>query len=154
MTETESREAAISKAVDEVTDVVADTVGRLADEVLGRPEFGTSEWREQREATRGKAERQARLREWHLVKIRIERGAKVSMTGDVLGARENGASWADIAEACGTSRQAAHERFAKFTNDQEPEQATEADEVTDVVAAAVARLAGQLREQGGSPETY
>jgi hypothetical protein len=105
-------EAEIAKAADELRTAISLHVGRLADQILGRPELGTPEWREEFEA-RDTPEGQPVRREWHLVKIQICREAKVDQTGDVINARRYGATWQAIGDACGTSRQAAFDRWAK-----------------------------------------
>lgn len=88
----------ITEAAAELRTAISMHVGRLANQILGQPEIGTPE---------------GRARDWHLIKIRICREAKVDPTWDVLNARDHGATWADIGEACGTSRQAAYDRWGK-----------------------------------------
>lgn len=108
-------EAEISNAAYELRAAIAEKVGDLADQILGRPEIGSPEWKAEWDAQQANPERAtASSREWHLVKLRICRAADVDMTGNVMNARRFGASWADIGEACGTSRQAAHERWSRF----------------------------------------
>jgi hypothetical protein len=104
----------ISKAADELRTVIALEVGKLADQILGRPEFGSPEWKSQHE-TRDTPEGKARTLEWHLTKIAIlHEAGRVSPTGDVLGARKHGATWQAIADACGITKQAAFDRWAKY----------------------------------------
>jgi hypothetical protein len=103
-------EQAITEAAEKLRDAISMECGRLADEILGRPEFGTAEWL----ATHSEYELAAARLEWHLVRIRILHVAGVSPTGDVMNARLYGATWQAIAGACGTTRQAAHDRWAKL----------------------------------------
>lgn len=91
---------------------IATKLGDLADELLGRPAWGSPEWIEATKALDGdKKASRAWLREWHLTKIRISRAAEIDPTGDVLNARKNGATWADIGDAWGVSMQRAHEKW-------------------------------------------
>jgi hypothetical protein len=115
MSETEITDQVISKAANELTDTIALALGKLADQILGRPEFGSPEWSAWL-GTRNTPEGQAGTREWHLVKLRISREAKVDPTGDVINARKFGATWAQIGEACGMTRQGAQDRWAKHTD--------------------------------------
>lgn len=98
-------------------DVIIAKLGDLADELLGRPAWGTDEWLEVMQAL--KQDEQAAeewTREWHLTKITICREAKIEPTGDVLGAKSHGATWQAIADAYGVTRQRAHERWADLYN--------------------------------------
>lgn len=103
----------IRRAASKLQERIGLTLGDLADEILGRPAIGSPEWRQEWETRETEAGRE-RLREWHLLKIRICRAADVSPTGDVLNARKQGATWQQIADACGMTRQAAHDRWAKY----------------------------------------
>jgi hypothetical protein len=105
----------VTRAADELRTIITRECGRLADEILGRPELGSDEWISE-QGTQGTPEGQARLREWQLTKVRIYRAADVDPTGAVINARENGATWQDIGDACGMARQSAFERWAKFTD--------------------------------------
>ena len=103
----------IQAAAGTLREAISVKLGGLADQVLGRPEFGSSEWTtewKQRDSPLGRA----RLKEWHLVKMQIARAAGTDQTGDVINARGCGASWAEIGQACGITRQAAHDRWAKL----------------------------------------
>lgn len=102
----------ISGAAHQLRETIALRCGDLADKLLDLPEAGTPEWVEQYQQ-RDTPEGQARLREWHLVKMRICREADVDQTGDALNAKKAGATWQDIADACGITRQAAYDRWAK-----------------------------------------
>ncbi len=100
----------IRRAAAELKDVLILRVGTLADELLGLPEAGTEEWvRLQR---RPEAERRADARQWHLVKMAIETEVGIDPVGDIVNARRAGATWEQVGEACGITRQAAHERWA------------------------------------------
>lgn len=108
------RDTQIQRAAEDLAETISARCGALADDILDRPQIGTPEWlaeHAQRETPAG----HARLAEWHLVKMQISRLAGASQTGDVLGARRHGASWQAIADACGITRQAAHDRWAKHT---------------------------------------
>jgi hypothetical protein len=107
---------AITEAVDKLRDAISREVGNLADKLLGRPEFGSPEWVVAAEVLRADDEaKRAHVREWHLVKIRILHAAELNPTGDVMNARMRGATWQAIADACGITRQAAHDRWAQLT---------------------------------------
>lgn len=103
----------IKAAADELKEAIALKLGELADRLLERPEFGTPEWVDwwgNKDTPAGNARR----REWHLVKLQISREAGVDQTGNAINARHCGASWEEIGQACGITRQAAHDRWAKF----------------------------------------
>jgi hypothetical protein len=105
------RVEAVAAAVEKLSEFVALRCGELADEVLGRPVFGSEEWLRSRE--RPEEEQRETLREWHLVKVGIKVGAGIDPVGDVVNARRAGASWELVGQAAGMSRQAAHERWAR-----------------------------------------
>jgi hypothetical protein len=132
MGETVISEAEISKAADELRTAIALKCGELADQILGRPELGSPEWVAEQGA-KDTPEGRARLAEWDLVKLRIYREAGTDPTGAAINARQHGASWADIGAACGTSRQAAHERWGHVTKDPEPELAPQPDVLGDLL---------------------
>jgi aconitase B len=112
----EITEQAITEAADKLRDAISLECGRLADQILGRPEFGSPEWLAEAEVLKADDEaKRAAVREWHLVKIRILHAAELNPTGDVMNARMRGATWQAIGDACGTSRQAAHDRWAQLT---------------------------------------
>lgn len=99
-------------AAEELGAVIAGELARLANGICGRPSAGSSEWLAEREEP---AELQAaKSRDWHLVKIAICVAAGVGPTGDVINARLYGASWQQIGNALGVTRQAAHERWGKI----------------------------------------
>lgn len=105
-------DAQIRRAADTISEIVALELGHQADQLLGRPAFGTDEWLAERRR-RNTPEGIARIRDWHLLKLRIARAAGVDQTGNAIGAHKHGASWATIAEACGITRQAAYDRWGK-----------------------------------------
>ncbi len=98
-------------AVEELREVIAATVARLANGVCGRPGVGSPQWLAEREAPAGV--RAQKLREWHLLKITLCVAADVGLAGEVINARLYGASWQQVGDALGVSRQAAHERWGK-----------------------------------------
>lgn len=108
----------IEQAARELTETIVVKLAELADDLIGHPKFGTDEWiaEHKRRKSQGAEVAMARLREWHLVKIRIARAAGVDPTGDAINARKHGASWAHIGEACGTTRQAAFDRWGKYAD--------------------------------------
>lgn len=107
----------VEDQANKLRDAIARELGNLADELLSRPEFGTDEWLEATKAlTRNKQAAELWTREWHLAKIMISREARIDPTGDVLNAKHYGATWENIAEAYGITRQRAHERWAKVYN--------------------------------------
>lgn len=96
-------------------------VGQFADEIMARS------GRLLRYADDPERERR-RLRDWHLVKIRIRRTANLDPTGDVINARRFGASWQSIGDACWITRQAAHDRWhaaaQRMLHPDQPEEGT------------------------------
>jgi hypothetical protein len=102
----------ISRAADELRTAIALKCGELADQILGRPELGSPEWFAEQE-TKNTPEGQARLRDWDLTKLKIYREAGMDPTGAAINARQHGATWQAIGEACGISRQAAFDHWSK-----------------------------------------
>ncbi|MBW0114985.1 hypothetical protein [Pseudonocardia abyssalis] len=83
--------------------------GRQADALLGAwPAPGSVEWH----AEEGTDAPRRRERAWQLLQLRIGLGAGLDPLPTVLGLRRHGATWEEIATAAGTTRQAAHERWA------------------------------------------
>lgn len=83
--------------------------GRQADALLGPwPVPGSVEWH----AEEGTDRPRERERAWQLLQLRIGLGAGLDPFPVVIGLRRHGASWAQIAEAAGVTRQSAHERWA------------------------------------------
>jgi hypothetical protein len=110
-------ELTVEGQASKLRDAIARELGNLADELLGRPAFGSEDWLDIHKAlNRDKTAESEWRREWHLTKITISREAKIDPTGDVLNARYHGATWENIADACGITRQRAHERWAKLYN--------------------------------------
>lgn len=108
-------DTAVQAAADTAKEAIALLLGQLADRVLGRPEHVSDEWLAQARRERDDPElKRARAREWHLTKMAIERALGLDHTGNAINARRNGASWQSIADACGITRQAAHDRWAKY----------------------------------------
>lgn len=105
---------AIMVASDVAREAAGFVIGTLATRILGRPEVtddGYLEWH-RAEQELPQAERAQHSAEWHLVKLQICRELGLDPIGDVLNARRFGASWQAIADACGITRQAAHDRWA------------------------------------------
>lgn len=101
---------AINKAAEELRKAAAKQknaldaeCGRLADQILNRPQPAKAE-----------TEDHAQLRKWHLTKISICRAAGVDPTDDVIHARRYGATWSLIGDACEITRQGAYEKWSKF----------------------------------------
>lgn len=104
----------IADAAAQLDNTLALKLGDLADELLERPATGSDEWVRQWQYLQDHPEeRAAHQREWQLVKLQIARKAGVDPTGVVINLRQTGASWADIAEVYGISRQAAYDRWSK-----------------------------------------
>lgn len=110
-----TRDDAVRAAADIASEAVGLLVGQLANRVLDRPAFASPEWQREAELDKADPERgQARRREWHLTKLHICRAARLDPTGDAINARRAGASWVEIGAACGITRQAAHDRWARY----------------------------------------
>jgi len=102
--------ADVSRAAVAVTEVAVTEAGRQADELMGgRPDPGTAEWSALYESPAGAARELAT----QLVQLRIELAVGIDPLGTVIGLRRWGATWELIAQAAGTSRQAAHERWGR-----------------------------------------
>ncbi len=111
-----TRQEALRAASEDTRQGIALIIGRFADRILGRPlveEADLDELRAEHEAKDTPAGRR-KIAEWHLVKMQIERELGLDHTGNVLNARHYGASWSAIGEACGITKQAAYDRWAKF----------------------------------------
>lgn len=107
----------ISAAADQLTNTIAEKLGDLADELMGRPAnwSGSDAWITYVEARQNGEPWALKVTcDWHMTKLAISRAAKIDPTGDVINARRYGATWQDIAEQCGISRQAAFDRWAKY----------------------------------------
>lgn len=109
-----------SEAVAVATDIAREAsdyvIGTLANRILGRPEVSEDGYLERARAEQAlpQAERDQLSAAWHLVKLQICRELGLDPIGDVVNARRFGASWQAIADACGITRQAAHDRWAKL----------------------------------------
>lgn len=109
-------EREISSAAEELTSMIAVKLGDLADHIMGRPESGSAEWIAWYEANKNNEPWALNItRDWHLTKLAIARQAGTSPVGDVINAREYGATWQAIADVYGVSRQAAYDRWAKYS---------------------------------------
>ena len=75
-----------------------------------RTTFDQAKWLAERE------DAALRLR-LHLLCIELANGVGLDPIGWVGNARKVGATWQQIGDALGTTRQAAHERFARFADD-------------------------------------
>ncbi|MEJ3654465.1 hypothetical protein WEH80_15975 [Actinomycetes bacterium KLBMP 9759] len=84
--------------------------GRQADALLGQPPIpGSIEWH----AEEGTDLPVQRERAWQLLQLRIGLAAGVDTVPTVIGLRNHGATWEQIAHAAGITRQSAHERWAR-----------------------------------------
>src|ERR1044072_3302013 len=110
------REQAIVGAAGVTREAVALLIGRLADQVLGRPNVGDDDWLEYARAQSNWSEQQRdhHQRDWYLVKMQIERRLGLDHTGNVINARRHGASWQAICFASGIRWQPALDRWAEF----------------------------------------
>ncbi|MFC9434007.1 hypothetical protein [Nocardia sp. NPDC057030] len=109
-------DAEIAAAAYELRAAIALKTSALADGLLGRPQWGTTEW-EREWSQRDTAEGQARSAQWHLTKIRIERAADVDPLGNVINARIFGADWDQIGAAYGISATEAESRWDQQATD-------------------------------------
>ena len=83
--------------------------GRQADAILGEPPLpGSVEWH----AEEGTDVPVRRQRAWELLQLRIGLGAGLDPVPTLVGLRRHGATWEQIAQAAGITRQSAHERWA------------------------------------------
>lgn len=96
-----------SSAVDAVVRAAIEEAQRRADEIVPRYRSGTAE----RDAELAAGDAAQRQLAWQLVCLRIELAAGIDAFEEVLMLRRSGATWAQIAEAAGTTRQSAHERW-------------------------------------------
>ncbi|QIS02339.1 hypothetical protein F5X71_08390 [Nocardia brasiliensis] len=110
------RYAEIETAARELRETIALETGRLADRLLGRPEFGSAQWQLEWDQ-RGTPEGRRRQVDWYLVKIRIDAAAGLDPHGNAVNARGFGASWAEIGDAYGISAEGAAERWERAATD-------------------------------------
>ncbi len=83
--------------------------GMQADALLGQPPVpGSIEWH----AEEGTAVPVQRERAWQLLQLRIGLAAGMDPIPVLIGLRNHGATWEEIARAAGVTRQSAHERWA------------------------------------------
>jgi hypothetical protein len=109
----------VTAAAAAVQVVAVTEAGRQADAILGEPPLpGSVEWHAE-EGTDVPVQRQ---RAWELLQLRIGLGAGLDPLPTLVGLRRHGATWEQIAQAAGTTRQSAHERWAaKVTAIVEPD---------------------------------
>lgn len=107
-------EEQITAAADKLNETIALKLGDLAGELLELPKAGSNEWLEQQHFEENPKAKEQALREWQLTKLAIYREAQISPSGIVINARKNGASWQQIADIYGITRQAAYDRWAKY----------------------------------------
>ena len=111
---TTTPDAELDSAVRVAQAGIASLLGKIADRMLGRPGPTDEGYLAQVQA-KGEMTPQQRAAwelDWHLVKLKLERRLGLDHTGNVINARRLGASWQTLADACGISRQAAHDRWA------------------------------------------
>ncbi|WP_308283201.1 hypothetical protein [Pseudonocardia nigra] len=83
--------------------------GRQADALLGEPPIpGSVGWH----AEEGTDAPVRRERAWQLLQLRIGLAAGMDPLPVLVGLRNHGATWEQIARAAGVTRQSAHERWA------------------------------------------
>jgi hypothetical protein len=83
--------------------------GRQADALLGEPPLpGSLEWHAEEDTDMPLW----RERAWQLLQLRIGLGAGMDPLPVLIGLRRHGATWEEIAQAAGVTRQSAHERWA------------------------------------------
>jgi hypothetical protein len=109
----------VTAAAAAVQVVAVTEAGRQADAILGEPPLpGSVEWHAE-EGTDVPVQRQ---RAWELLQLRIGLGAGLDPLPTLVGLRRHGATWEQIAQAAGITRQSAHERWAvKVTAILEPD---------------------------------
>jgi hypothetical protein len=109
----------VTAAAAAVQVVAVTEAGRQADAILGEPPLpGSVEWHAE-EGTDVPVQRQ---RAWELLQLRIGLGAGLDPLPTLVGLRRHGATWEQIAQAAGITRQSAHERWAaKVTAIVEPD---------------------------------
>lgn len=101
----------IEQAGRELYETVSAKLWELADDLTGRPEFGTEEWLAER-AERHTPAGRARELATHLVKIRIIRAAQLdNIVGIVANALRCGATSEQIGEAAGVDADTAQGRW-------------------------------------------
>ncbi|MFD1532410.1 hypothetical protein [Pseudonocardia aurantiaca] len=99
----------VTAAAAAVQVVAVTEAGRQADAILGEPPLpGSLEWHAE-EGTDVPVQRQ---RAWELLQLRIGLGAGLDPLPTLVGLRRHGATWEQIAQAAGITRQSAHERWA------------------------------------------
>lgn len=87
--------------------------GRQADALLGEPPVpGSVEWH----AEEGTDLPVQRERAWQLLQLRIGLAAGLDPLPVLIGLRNHGATWEEIALAAGVTRQSAHEKWAPRVN--------------------------------------
>lgn len=87
--------------------------GRQADALLGDPPVpGSVEWH----AEEGTDIPVRRERAWQLLQLRIGLAAGMDPLPVLIGLRNHGATWEEIALAAGVTRQTAHEKWAPRVN--------------------------------------
>jgi hypothetical protein len=83
--------------------------GRQADALLGEPPIpGSVEWH----AEEGTDTPVQRERAWQLLQLRIGLAAGLDPLPVLIGLRNHGSTWEEIARAAGVTKQSAHERWA------------------------------------------
>jgi hypothetical protein len=109
----------VTAAAAAVQVIAVTEAGRQADAILGEPPLpGSVEWHAE-EGTDVPVQRQ---RAWELLQLRIGLGAGLDPLPTLVGLRRHGATWEQIAQAAGITRQSAHERWAaKVTAILEPD---------------------------------
>lgn len=87
--------------------------GRQADALIGAPPVpGSVEWH----AEEGTEIPVLRERAWQLLQLRIGLAAGMDPLPVLIGLRNHGATWEEIAMAAGITRQSAHEKWAPRVN--------------------------------------
>lgn len=102
----------IFNAAVDLNGAIAEKLGDLADELLERPTPGTNAAVTYNEARKnGEPWALDSARDWHLTKIMIAVQAGIDPTGDAVNAKRYGATWQQVADTCGVTRQAAYDRW-------------------------------------------